>query len=443
MKKISLLDTSVILEDENIIFSLGKSDICIPIWVLEELDKKKKDNSYVGENGRDFSKLIDEFPPKKIFNGGYSLGKKRGKIRFIMNVPYHNEVADLFPEYSLVEGQWVRIIDNLILNTLYHVTKEKDGKSEVVLITKDVNLRVKARSLGLKAEDYVSEVSSMKKIYKETIKIKIKDELINNLYSNPVFDFTDSNLKDNDFLHLLSKSGDFIGLGIYENSKIKFLSDKNLKAKGVFPKNHEQAFALSSLLDTEKFLVTMIGIAGTGKTLLSLAAGLELVDKKVYNQVLYIRDETFLEDKDKIGFIPGGITEKMSPFMLGLQDNINILNNLNGSKMTLEGLMREGKISIQPTQYIRGRTLNKVFVICDEGQNMSRKTSKTIITRAGEDSKFVILGDIEQIDKSYLNYKSNGLSYLVDKMSGQEIHSHIYFKDVQRSLLSKLAAELL
>jgi PhoH-like ATPase len=446
MKKIYILDTSVILEFENIIFSLGKNDVCIPIQVLEDLDLNKKGKDSSGENAREFIRSIDKFPPKKIFDGGHRLGDKRGKIRFIMNIPYHEDVANLFSEYSLSpNGLLYKVTDNQILNTVYHVTKEEENKNrEVVLITKDINLRIKAKSLGLKAEDYVSEVSSMEKIYKKIKDVKIEDNIINNLHrDNPTFDIEDPSLKNNDFVRLFSSKKDFVGLGVYEDCKIRYLN-KNLKVKGLAPRSAEQTFAIDALLNEEKSLVTLIGVAGTGKTLLSLAAGLDLVDNKKYDQVIYLRDETLLEDEDKLGFVPGDLMQKMLPYTQGLQDNIRILNKIDGkNSITFEGLIKSGKLSIMPTQYLRGRTLNGVFVINDEFQNSSRKTSKTVITRIGENSKIVTLGDIEQIDKSNLNYKSNGLSYLVDKMGGQKIHSHIYFKNVQRSLLSKLAAELL
>ncbi|HNT42163.1 MAG TPA: PhoH family protein [Tenuifilaceae bacterium] len=436
-KKIFVLDTNVILHDYHCIYNFQENDIVIPIVALEELDYFKKGNEMVNYNAREFVRELDKITGDNLFNGGVSLGKNLGKLRIETGKPMPKAMLDSFAEATP---------DHRILAITYHLASVNPDRP-VILVTKDINLRMKAKSLGIVAQDYLTDkVQDIDSLKKEIEIIDgVDDEFIQKLYENPS-ELGAAPLKVKPYAnqYLILKGNKSSALAHFDKATNMLNRVEKTRAYGIEPRNSEQTFALDALLRSEVKLVALTGKAGTGKTLLALAAALQ--QEENFNQILLARPIVALSNKD-IGFLPGDINEKISPYMQPLFDNLSVIKNrfkpASKEYMHIEEMLRTEKLVITPLAYIRGRSLSNVYFIVDEAQNLTPHEIKTIITRAGEGTKFVFTGDIFQIDHPYLDMKSNGLTYLSDKMHGQELFAHINLVKGERSYLAELASNLL
>lgn len=436
-KKIFVLDTNVILHDYHCIYNFQENDIVIPIVALEELDYFKKGNEIVNYNAREFVRELDKITGDNLFNGGVSLGKNLGKLRIETGKPMPKAMLDSFAEATP---------DHRILAITYHLASVNPDRP-VILVTKDINLRMKAKSLRIVAQDYLTDkVQDIDSLKKEIEIIDgVDDEFIQKLYENPS-ELGAAPLKVKPYAnqYLILKGNKSSALAHFDKATNMLNRVEKTRAYGIEPRNSEQTFALDALLRSEVKLVALTGKAGTGKTLLALAAALQ--QEENFNQILLARPIVALSNKD-IGFLPGDINEKISPYMQPLFDNLSVIKNrfkpASKEYMHIEEMLRTEKLVITPLAYIRGRSLSNVYFIVDEAQNLTPHEIKTIITRAGEGTKFVFTGDIFQIDHPYLDMKSNGLTYLSDKMHGQELFAHINLVKGERSYLAELASNLL
>ncbi len=436
--KIFILDTNVILHDHTCMNQFQDNDIVIPITVLEELDKFKRGNDLINFQAREFVRIIDEIIGDKLFNGGISLGANRGKLIIETGKPFSETIKQSFRE---------DIPDHRILAIAEHI-KEKFPERKSVLISKDINLRMKAKSLGIMAEDYQNDkVQNIEIFSKGVAEMEdFSDELIDKLYREGSFDMLETNLGEkptsNDYF--IMKGAKSSVLSRYDGNSGKFLRVEKRTAYGIKPRNAEQTFSLDALLDPDIRLVGLTGKAGTGKTLLALAAALEQI--KNFNQVLLARPIVALSNRD-LGFLPGDAEDKINPYMQPLFDNLGVIkHNFNQRSLEyqkIEELQKEEKLVITPLAYIRGRSLSNAYFIVDEAQNLTPHEIKTIITRAGEGTKMIFTGDLQQIDSPYLDMKSNGLAYMIEKMKNQEIFAHVNLVKGERSFLAELASDLL
>lgn len=437
--KTFVLDTNVILHDSSCIYHFAENDIVIPITVLEELDQFKKGNSSLNYHAREFLRNLDSISGDLMFETGVEIGEGHGKIMIKLEREFH---PDLRLNFSAQKP------DHHVLNICYHIYKDNPAK-QVILVSKDVNLRMKAKSVNLMAQDYTSDhVKDITALY-EGLRVEehISTGLIDQLYREP-FEIDapelslETGLMPNEYLIL--KNGRKSALGVYDPSTNKIRRIDKRIVYGITPRNAEQIFAFDALLNRDIKLVTISGKAGTGKTLLALAAGLET--HRHYRQMFLARPVVPLSNKD-IGFLPGDIRSKLDPYMQPLYDNLGVILNqfdqTDANHKRIKEYLESEKLVITPLPYIRGRSLVKIFFIVDEAQNLTPHEVKTIITRAGEGTKIIFTGDIFQIDHPYLDMYSNGLSYLIEKMQGQKIYSHITLQKGERSELAELASDLL
>ncbi|QBG46912.1 PhoH family protein [Verrucomicrobia bacterium S94] len=437
-KKIFVLDTNVILHDSSCIHQFGEHDIVIPITVLEELDHFKKGNDSLNFHAREFARTLDSLAEDKLFNGGVSIGTGRGKISIKLDSEFHENIAANFADRKKP--------DHRILNSGYSVAKEYPDRI-VTLVTKDVNLRMKAKAVGLLAADYKNDhVSDIQRLYTGTrMEENVDPELINLMYTPP-YEFASDRLKvdhpliPNEYLILRGERKS--ALAVYDDEMNLIKHVDKVPAFGITPRNSEQTYALDAILNDNVRLVTLTGKAGTGKTLIALAGALKR--KKSYRQILMARPIVALSNKD-IGFLPGDIHSKLDPYMKPLFDNLAVIEHAQGDskKSQVTKLVDDKKLIIEPLSYIRGRSLVNTFFIIDEAQNLTPHEIKTIITRAGEGTKIVFTGDVFQIDHPYLDSHSNGLSYLIEKMTGQRLYAHVNLTKGERSELADLAGSLL
>ena len=435
--KIFVLDTNVILHDSNSIHHFGENDIVIPITVLEELDNFKKGNESLNFHAREFARTVDSLSSDMLFGDGVSIGPGLGRICIRMEGQFDEKLAANFTEKKP---------DHQILNTAYQVAMEHPERL-TILVTKDVNLRVKAKAVGLMSQDYKNDhVSDVQRLYTGTRIIDhIDGELITEMYKPP-YEFpadqlnADPALTPNEYLILRSEHKSALAAYDEELNLIRHV-DK-IPAFGITPRNSEQTFALDAILNDRVRLITLTGRAGTGKTLLALAGALKR--KKSYRQILMARPIVALSNKD-IGSLPGDIQSKLDPYMKPLFDNLGVIEHAEGStkRSQVAKLLDDKILVIEPLSYIRGRSLVKTCFIIDEAQNLTPHEIKTIITRAGEGTKIIFTGDIFQIDHPYLDSHSNGLSYLIEKMRGQRIYAHINLTKGERSELADLAGSIL
>jgi len=437
IKKLFVLDTNVILHDYSCIYNFQENDIVIPIVALEELDHFKKGNEMINYNAREFARELDKIAGDNLFNGGIQLGKEHGKLRIETGKPFSKEILESFADKSP---------DHRILAIADYLNKNNPDRP-VILVSKDINLRMKAKSLGLNAQDYLSDKVQDIDILKKEIEIinNIDDSQIQLMYEkHEGIVAKDLKLKPYSNQFYILKGTKSSALGRFESTSGTIKRIEKLKTYGIEPRNSEQTFSLDALLRPEIQLVALTGKAGTGKTLLALAAALQ--QEANFQQILLARPIVALSNRD-LGFLPGDVNEKIGPYMQPLFDNLSVIKNKFKSSsreyQQIEEMQRTEKLVITPLAYIRGRSLSNVFFIVDEAQNLSPHEIKTIITRAGEGTKFVFTGDIQQIDHPYLDMKSNGLSYLTDKMHGQEIFAHINLVKGERSYLAELASNLL
>ncbi len=439
--KVFILDTNVVLHDSSCLYNFQEHDIIIPITVLEELDSFKKGQQIINFHARQFVRSLDALSSDKLFNGGMRIGPDHGKIAVRLERVMHEDLRDTFPGQDKP--------DHRILNIAYHMAKEKTDKS-IVLVSKDVNLRMKARSVGLLSEDYTTDHvrADVDKTYAGCLEIQdVSDQFLDDLYSGDGVEkrggmAVEENLLDNQYVIL--KNGKKSALGVYKKNTDTIERIHKSSVYGITPRNAEQSFAVHSLLDNSIPLVTISGKAGTGKTLLALAAALEV--RKNYHQILLTRPIVPLSNKD-IGYLPGDINSKISPYMQPLYDNLGVIKSQFQQKSDmykrLKDMLDDEKLMIEPLAYIRGRSLVKKYMIVDEAQNLTPLEVKTIITRAGEGTKIVLTGDIQQIDHPYLDSNSNGLSSLIYKMQGQKLYAHVDLQKGERSELAELASDLL
>lgn len=439
-RKLFILDTNVILHDSSCIYNFEEHDILIPITVLEELDNFKKGSQIINFHARQFIRALDELSSEKLFNGGVKIGADKGRISIRLERPMHQDLKTSFPNADKP--------DHKILNIAYHYLKEV-GDDLVFLVSKDMNLRMKARSVGLMAEDYTTDhVRDPQKLYTGCrYEEDVPPEIIESLYTQADglagYGYkADPPFRPNEFAIL--RSGNKSALATYREGSNCFELVQKHMVYGITPRNAEQSFAVHALLDPSLPLVTVSGKAGTGKTLLALAAALET--RRNYLQILLTRPVVPLSNKD-IGYLPGDIQSKIGPYMQPLYDNLGVIRNqyMQNSDMyqRLQKMIDDEKLKIEPLAYIRGRSLVRMYMIVDEAQNLTPHEVKTIITRAGEGTKIIFTGDIHQIDHPYLDIHSNGLSSLIYKMQGQALYAHIDLRKGERSMLAELASNLL
>lgn len=434
--KIFVLDTNVILYDPKAIFSFQNNNVVIPITLLEEIDKFKKGNEVVNYNAREFIRDLDSLLGDKLLNEPVTLPKK-GTISINTATKIPKEIKKIF---------WEDSPDHKILAVAYNLSIEYG--SRVILVTKDINLRMKAKSLGVKAEDYeTGKIKNLDDLYKgKRIIENITSDIIDLLYTHKSIEFKKTKLKikplPNEYFVLKNENKSAIAVYDFETKNLNLIEKR--KAFGISPKNVEQLFALNALMNPNISLVTLSGKAGTGKTLLALAAALE--KRQDYKQILLARPIVPLSNKE-IGFLPGDVGSKVNPYMQPLFDNLNVIKNQfedNSHEVELINKMLENeKLKITALAFIRGRSINKNYFIVDEAQNLTPHEVKTIITRAGEGTKIVLTGDPYQIDTPYLDARSNGLTYIIDKMKGQNIYAHVTLEKGERSYLAELASNLL
>lgn len=438
-KKIFVLDTNVILHDSSCIYQFKTHDIVLPITVLEELDQFKKGNESINYHAREFIRTLDALSGDSLFNDGVKIGPNRGKISIALERRFHDDLALNFSTQKA---------DHHILNIAYWYSKENPLR-DVILVTKDGNFRMKAKSVGLIAEDYTTDhVKDVTTLYTgRRIEEQAPDEILDQMYQSPyeipVNAFAAKEpLKPNEYMILRNDRKSALATFDPFTQTIKRV-DK-FSAYGITPRNAEQTFALNALTNDNIRLVSISGKAGTGKTLLALAGGLER--RKQYRQIFMARPVVPLSNKD-LGFLPGDIHSKLDPYMQPLYDNLGVIQNQfpesESKHRRIKEFLEEEKLVISPLAYIRGRSLVKVFFIVDEAQNLTPHEIKTIITRAGEGTKMVFTGDIFQIDHPYLDSHSNGLSYLIERMQGQQIYAHVNLEKGERSELAELASNLL
>jgi PhoH-like ATPase len=438
-KKLFIIDTNVLLHDFKCIYNFEENDVIIPIVVLEELDRFKRGNDLINFHAREFTRELDKLSGDMLLTSNIPLGENLGNLHIETGREFSEKVNQSFPE---------KTADHRILAIADYVCSTNKDKM-VVLITKDINLRMKAKSLGIIAQDYENDkVANLDDLYKGIKTIDGVDQsIISRLYENPdgvlSSEFKiDEELTGHKFFIL--KNNGSSALAHY--NPVNKLLNRVLKQTtyGIEPRNAEQTFALEALSNPDIQLVSLTGKAGTGKTLLALAAALQ--QHKRYKQIFLARPIVPLANRD-LGYLPGDVKEKMEPYMQPLFDNLTVIRHKFSHQspefLRINDMMKEEKLVITPLAYIRGRSLSSIFFIVDEAQNLTPHEIKTIITRAGEGTKMVFTGDIEQIDSPYLDTASNGLSYLSDKMKGQDIFAHVNLVKGERSFLAELASKLL
>lgn len=440
--KTFILDTNVILHDPTSIQQFEENNIVIPLTVIEEMDHFKRGSQVINQNARHFARTLDSLTGKELFNGGISLGKGKGKVRIVISNGLCKEIKEAFREDTP---------DHRILSSAYELEKESKVKKRHILVTKDVNLRMKAKALGILAEDYTTDrVRSVEDLYTGMeILEDFDDDAIQKLYSAPyeipaeeVETSTDAEMVPNKYFIIRNSNRSVLANLNSEKTSIRKI-DKN-PIYGITPRNAEQTFAVNALLNNDIPLVTLTGKAGTGKTLLALASALQ--SKHHYRQIFIARPIVPLSNKD-IGFLPGDVESKIGPYMQPLWDNLKVIQDQfsenDKNYIAISNMVKDDKLVIEPLTYIRGRSLQRIYFIVDEAQNLTPHEIKTIITRVGEGTKIVLTGDIYQIDHPYLDSQSNGLSYLIDHFMGQKLYSHINLEKGERSELAELASNLL
>ncbi len=442
MSKIYVLDTNVLLQDPLAIFSFDDNDVVVPAVVLEEVDSKKRYMDEVGRNARYVSKLIDSFRELGKLHESIPL-ENGGTFRIELNHRSFQQLQEIFVE---------KTNDNRILAVAKNLSLEEEAKVDgktVILVSKDTLVRVKADALNLLAEDYLSDrVVEVDHIYTGYLEYYINTELLNKFYEKtelPVSDVANHPFYPNQFVVLkdaLGGSSSALGIVNQSGTKIKKFVFSNEHIWGIRPRNAQQSMALELLLRDDIPLVTLIGKAGTGKTLLALAAGLmQTEDLQNYKKLLVARPIVPV-GKD-LGYLPGEKDEKLRPWMQPIYDNLEYLFNTKKPGELDAILAGMGSIEVEALTYIRGRSIPEQFIIIDEAQNLTRHEVKTILTRVGDKSKIVLMGDPEQIDHPYLDEYNNGLTYVVEKFKDQKISGHVKLVKGERSSIAQLAADLL
>ena len=433
--RLFVLDTNVILHDARCIFSFEEHDVAIPITVLEELDRFKKGNGDIHLQARQFLRELDKLSGDVLSEKGLALGEGLGNFRVIIGLD-----TDRLRKTFLADTA-----DHRILSTTLALS-ELEVDRDVVLVTKDTNLRMKARATGLISQDYTTDkVKDFDTLYTgKRIVNGVSSNLVSSFYeasnsvSEDIIDVIPEPISNENFI---IRDGSKSVLATYSQTDHGFRRVNNSPCMGITPRNAEQVFALQALANDDVKLVTLAGRAGCGKTLLALAAALDARNR--YRQILLARPIVPLSNRD-LGFLPGDVDAKIDPYMQPLYDNLAVLHHENpGLKEELKKMMDDKQIEIAPLAYIRGRSLQRTFFIVDEAQNLTPHEVKTIITRAGEGTKIILTGDIQQIDHPYLDSMSNGLTYVINRMKGQEMYAHVTLERGVRSELAEVASALL
>ncbi len=440
-KKNFVLDTNVLLHDPKALEKFEDNDIYIPIVVIEEIDKFKKSMNEIGRNARYVARFLDSLREVGRLDEGVKLGENLGTLRIV----FSRKQVDLWPQIG-------NAADNAILNVALELTKEKEAVGEtVVFVTKDANLRIKADAVGVRAEDYKNDRVEIEELYSGEVDYYCKGNLISEIYEKGVIQRPEElELLPNQFVTLINSENPkntalvrYYKTGEYGTDVLKLI-EPVMDVWGISPRNKQQTFAFELLLDPSVSLVTLVGKAGTGKTLLAIASGLmQVADEDTYKRLLISRP--VIPMGRDIGFLPGDIESKMGPWMKPLYDNLDFIISRNEeySVPSYKELENQNILQVEPLTYIRGRSIPEQFIIIDEAQNLTPLEVKTIITRAGEGTKIVLTGDPYQIDNPYVDSNTNGLSYLVEHFKGEPIFGHITLIKGERSYLAERAAELL
>jgi PhoH-like ATPase len=433
-KKTYVLDTSVYLTDSNCINSFGNNDIVIPLKVLEEIDKHKKRQDSVGSQARSTIRSLDGLRDKGSLSKGVRIDKGMGMIR----VSSYNPLC--LPDDLDLEDP-----DNQIIATALSEQEVAPKSRKVVVVSRDINMRVKCDALGLLTEDYNAEqvVDHAEGLYTGRAEILVDEQDIDRFYAGDELwiDLKEHVLYPNQFVMLISNSNDKkTALAKFENynTPLQKIVRSNKKIWSTEPRNKEQQFAFELLLDPAIPVVSLVGKAGSGKTLLALASGLEQTFGKgaLYRKIVVTKP---VEPVGKdIGFLPGSMEEKMLPWLAPIQDNLQFL--MGDDKATLELYMDKGQIEVEAMTFIRGRSISNAFIVIDEVQNMTQHEIKTVLTRVGEGTKIVLTGDIEQIDNVYIDATNNGLSYVVERLKDEQITGHVTLLKGERSKVATIAA---
>tara|TARA_B100000749_G_scaffold131508_1_gene100814 strand:+ start:330 stop:1655 length:1326 start_codon:yes stop_codon:yes gene_type:complete len=437
-RKLFVIDTNVVLHDSTCIHQFEENDIVVPISVLEELDHFKRGNEQLHFNAREFLRQLDELSNQKSTDDSNLQDQKQGKIRVVVNHNWHPDVEAAFQEDCP---------DHRILNCAYKLSN-KNSERETILISKDTNMRLKARSLGITAEDYTTDkIMDLDSVYTGSRLVEdAPGAAIETLINTGQIDLTafPSITKPKANENFIIRNGTKSALATYNAIEDKILRVEKMPAYGILPRNAEQSFALHMVTDNKVQLVTLSGKAGTGKTLIALAGALKC--RSDYRKIYLARPIVPLSNRD-LGFLPGDIQSKMDPYMQPLFDNLSVIRHQFRAKdkrvKKINQMLEDEKLLITPLAYIRGRSLQRSFFIVDEAQNLTPHEVKTIITRAGDGTKIVFTGDIQQIDHPYLDKRSNGLTYLTSRMKDQDMYAHITLEKGERSQLADLASELL
>ncbi|GAB6932585.1 PhoH family protein [Calditerricola satsumensis] len=442
--KIYVLDTSVLLHDPRAIFAFEENEVVIPAVVLEEVDAKKRLMDELGRNARTVSRLIDSLRARGPLHSGVPL-ETGGRLRVELNHRSFGKLQDIFLEVTN---------DNRILSVALNLQEEAakhDPARPVILVSKDALVRVKADALGLRAEDYRSDRAvHPDALYAGYATVHVEPDVIDVLYQHgkvPIAHLAASSTEmyPNQFLILRDLTGGSASAVVRVSADCdwaRLLPSIQEPVWGIRPRNVQQRMALSLLLDDEVPLVTLTGKAGTGKTLLALAAALHKVEEERRYQRLLVARPVVPLGRD-IGYLPGEKEEKLRPWMQPIYDNLEYLFNTKQRRDLDRILDGMGSIQVEALTYIRGRNIANQFILIDEAQNLTRHEVKTILTRVGEGSKIVLMGDPQQIDHPYLDAYSNGLTHVVERFKAQPISGHIRFEKGERSTLAQLAADLL
>ena len=442
-KKNYVLDTSVCLTDASVLFKFDNHDIFLPLKVLEEIDGHKKRQDSVGSNARQFIRTLDEFRSKGSLENGVRLDKGKGILKV---VSFANLKDVVFPA-----DLDIRLPDHTIIATAKSI-QSAAGNRKTIVVSRDINMRVICDSIGITAEDYTSEraVISSDELYTGFVVQAFDDEVIDRYYSgDEIFmrsDEVEYELHPNQYVMMVSNANEKkSALARFKSyhEPLKNIVHKKLPDWKIDARNKEQAFAIDMLMDPDVKIISLVGRAGSGKTLLAIAAGLQQTiglrtDENRYSRLIVSRPVQPL-GKD-IGVLPGTMEETMVPWLMPIQDNLKFLM---GDRTSLEMYMEKGKIEIEALTYIRGRSISNAFIVIDEAQNLTKHEIKTIITRIGEGTKIILTGDVEQIDNVYVNETSNGLAHAVEKFKQYHISGHMTFKKGERSELATLASKVL
>ncbi len=442
-KKNYVLDTSVCLTDADVIYKFDNHDIFLPLKVLEEIDGHKKRQDSVGSNARRLIRTLDTLREKNSLEKGVRIDKGRGILKVVS--------YSILKEVIFPPDLDLRHADHTIIATAKAIQAGSEGR-KTIMVSRDINMRVICDSIGLEAQDYISEkaAASFEEMYNGFVTHSFDDEVIDRFYAGEDIILTQDEAEQimypNEYIMMVSNANEKkSALAKFKNhhQPLQNVVNKNIHDWNIDARNKEQAFAIDMLMNPEIKIISLVGRAGSGKTLLAIAAGLQQVlglrtENNHYSRLIVSRPVQPL-GKD-IGFLPGTMEEKMLPWLMPIQDNLKFLM---GDRTSLEMYMEKGKIEIEALTYIRGRSISNAFIVIDEAQNLTKHEIKTIITRIGEGTKIILTGDVEQIDNVYVNETSNGLAHAVESFKEYPIAGHMTFKKGERSELATLASKVL